>query len=572
MTIFSSVTELTQAITQAIKKNLQKISVRGEVSELKRQSSGHIYFSLKDESSKISAVLFKGVRIPLKNTLKDGDVIDAHGTISIYPPRGSYQIIVESAQYAGMGEAQQNLQALFKKIQQLGWCDDKHKRPLPPFPKRFGVITSPSGSVLHDVIHVLTRRQKKFQLLLHPVSVQGATSPQEIVQAIKNFNAYDLVDVILLVRGGGGPEDLRAFNTETVAEAIWHSNIPIVSGVGHETDLSICDFVADLRAPTPSAAAEVASFNYQQTLENLNKYSQFFGAKTTHKIELCHKHLDVCKKHPKWIEKKIPPYFFLKLQDIQDSIIEKNKIIIKNKNNQVQKSRAIIKTLALQKWINNKKYQLTQCKKLCLKNSLTPIQIQRQRIFLSLKHLKRYPQNYINQKRKQLHISLCKLPRQKQQQKKNALYHIKNSAHTIIRNQVRSTHSAFKKTKLNLLSESKQILQKKKQALHRWLQNLKNMNLQNKPHQACGKLHHKKTHIRASVKSIVKRKQWQTEKVKSLINSLKPENLLRKGFAIAFAEKDNSVILSKEKVVSGMPLIVRVSDGEILVRVEKVIR
>ncbi len=253
-----TVTELTFAIKKHLEPRFAQVSVRGEVSNLKEQSSGHLYFTLKDAQSQISAVLFKGDRHCLKEPMKHGDQLVLEGELSLYAPRGSYQIIVRRVHYVGVGELLLKLHALKKELEARGWFDKTRKRPLPKIPHTIGVVTSPTGAVIQDILHVLTRRFSGFHLVLYPVKVQGEGAALEIAQAIDAFSAHKLADVLIVGRGGGSLEDLWAFNEEVVAKAIFSSSIPIISAVGHETDYCIADFVADVRAPTPSAAAEIA--------------------------------------------------------------------------------------------------------------------------------------------------------------------------------------------------------------------------------------------------------------------------------------------------------------------------
>lgn len=249
--------------TQAIKFNLESafpsIWLQGEISNGKCQSSGHFYFSLKDEKAQIGAVMFKTELSALKMIPKDGDKVIVQGEINVYPPTGKYQLIVKTLRQVGLGELLLKLEELKVKLHKKGFFKKEHKKPLPKFPKRIGVVTSPTGAVIQDIIHILTRRYPGFHLILNPVRVQGDGAAQEIAKAIQDFNTHNLVDVMIVGRGGGSLEDLWAFNEEIVAEAIFNSSIPIISAVGHETDHCIADYVADLRAPTPSAAAEIVS-------------------------------------------------------------------------------------------------------------------------------------------------------------------------------------------------------------------------------------------------------------------------------------------------------------------------
>lgn len=266
-----SVSKLTAAIKKKLETCFTVVRVQGEVSNLRCQSSGHIYFTLKDAEAQISAVLFRGNAAYLSKPLKEGDQIIVHGELSVYPPRGNYQIIVREVEFSGEGELLRRLQFLKNKLEQKGWFHPDVKKPLPKIPKRIGVVTSPTGSVIQDILNVLTRRFSGFHLILNPVKVQGVGAASEIARAIHDFHNFNLADVLIIGRGGGSLEDLWPFNEEIVAEAIYHCRIPIVSAVGHETDFTIADFVADVRAPTPSAAAEIVSSEKRQLLIDLEK-------------------------------------------------------------------------------------------------------------------------------------------------------------------------------------------------------------------------------------------------------------------------------------------------------------
>lgn len=262
-------------LTLAVKKNLElaffSVSVRGEVSNLRKTASGHIYFTLKDADAQLAAVLFRGASTSLSHVPKEGDQLVAKGQLSVYSPRGTYQLIVREIEFSGVGPLLQRLHELKLKLQAMGWFDKEKKKPLPTFPKTIGVVTSPTGSVIQDILHILSRRSSGYHLLLSPVRVQGEEAAREIASAIHQFNHHNLCDVLIVGRGGGSLEDLWPFNEVCVAEAIHLSRIPIVSAVGHETDFTIADFVADLRAPTPSAAAELVSEETQGHLLRLSK-------------------------------------------------------------------------------------------------------------------------------------------------------------------------------------------------------------------------------------------------------------------------------------------------------------
>lgn len=293
-----SVSALTAEIKKQLEPRFSAIQVKGEVSNLKEQASGHLYFTLKDQTSQISAVLFRGNARDLTRPVKNGDQVVLRGEISVYAPRGYYQIVVRKLDYLGVGELLMQLHALKAKLQTKGWFDQAGKKPLPKFPRTIGVITSPTGSVIQDILHVLSRRFSGFHLILNPVKVQGEGAAAEIARAIEQFNQYQLADVLIVGRGGGSLEDLWAFNEEKVAAAIYHSKIPIISAVGHETDFSITDFVADVRAPTPSAAAEIATMETVQQLQFLTQSKSRLRGTVLALLQHHRKQIENFKRHP----------------------------------------------------------------------------------------------------------------------------------------------------------------------------------------------------------------------------------------------------------------------------------
>lgn len=297
MKVFT-VSELTSEIKRILEPNFRGISVKGEISNFKLQSSGHLYFSLKDTDSQISAALFKGNAAQLAKMPKEGDQVIATGEISLYAPRGQYQIIVRELQFLGMGDLLLTLHRKKEELAKRGWFNAEHKKKLPKLPKRIGVVTSPTGAVIQDIIQVLSRRFSGVSLLLNPVKVQGEGSAAEIAKAIDDLNRYQLADVIIVGRGGGTIEDLWAFNEEVVAKAIFESTIPIISAVGHETDFTIADWVADVRAPTPSAAAEIAIAERASLLQFLEGAKSSLRQRVEQQITSHKRHLSALQKHP----------------------------------------------------------------------------------------------------------------------------------------------------------------------------------------------------------------------------------------------------------------------------------
>lgn len=256
-----SVSEVTAQIRTLLEQEpaFQNLYIQGEVSNFSRASSGHIYFTLKDDSAQLGCVIWRSAAYRLDYTPRSGDQVVAHGYIGVYERGGRYQFYVDRVQPAGRGALYEEFERLKRQLEAEGLFDTACKRPLPTFPRRIGVVTSPTTAALRDVLNVLRRRYPLAEVLLAPTLVQGETAPPGIVAALAALNAREDVDVILVVRGGGSIEDLWAFNDERVARAIAGSRLPVVSGVGHETDFTLADFAADVRAPTPSAAAEVVS-------------------------------------------------------------------------------------------------------------------------------------------------------------------------------------------------------------------------------------------------------------------------------------------------------------------------
>jgi exodeoxyribonuclease VII large subunit len=252
-----TVSELTGKIRDLLAKNFTDITVQGEISNCREAQSGHIYFTLKDDRSQVRCVFFKNQQRGVKFRPEDGLQMTVRGSISVYETRGEYQIYVENLEPIGFGALQLAFEQLKKRLEAEGLFEAARKKPLPLLPSHIGIITSPHGAAVRDVVRILTRRYPNVHLTVYPVRVQGEGSAAEIVKALKFFNQKKLVEVLILARGGGSIEDLWAFNEEPVARAIAASEIPVISGVGHETDFTIADFVADVRASTPSAAAEL---------------------------------------------------------------------------------------------------------------------------------------------------------------------------------------------------------------------------------------------------------------------------------------------------------------------------
>jgi exodeoxyribonuclease VII large subunit len=269
-----TVEQLNLTIKQLLEGEVGTVWLKGEISNFKAHTSGHLYFSLKDSKSQISAVMFRGFNSRLKFRPTDGMEVIVRGRISVYEPRGNYQILCESMEPVGAGALQKAFEQLKEKLKREGLFEAARKKPIPPFPRHVAIVTSPTGAAIRDVLNILSRRAPHVQVTVIPALVQGETAAQSVSDGIKKAQKLPVVDVIIVGRGGGSIEDLWGFNDEKLARLIAASEIPVISAVGHEIDFTICDFVSDLRAPTPSAAAELVARSHQeiqQKLEQLEK-------------------------------------------------------------------------------------------------------------------------------------------------------------------------------------------------------------------------------------------------------------------------------------------------------------
>ncbi len=276
---------------------LSNVLVAGEISNFTdHYRSGHLYFSLKDEKSVLKAVMFAGSAKRLKFRPADGMRVIVRGRVSVYEPSGQYQLYAEELQPDGVGALSIAFEQLKNRLEQEGLFDPGRKRPLPRYPKRIGVITSPTGAAVRDILQITARRWPMAEIIFSPVLVQGEGAPAQLVGALEEMNRKNACDVILLGRGGGSLEDLWAFNSEALARAVYASQIPVVSAVGHETDFTICDFAADLRAPTPSAAAELATPDAREEMQRLLALSRYFRDKAGKTVEYFRQSVDLLTK------------------------------------------------------------------------------------------------------------------------------------------------------------------------------------------------------------------------------------------------------------------------------------
>jgi len=291
-----TVSELTRSIRSALETKFRAVWVQGEVSNYKAHPNGHQYFTLKDARTQIACVIWRDSMAPLREALADGARIQLFGTVSVFEARGQYQINVQIVQPFGRGALQAKFEALKRKLEAEGLFDPARKRELPKLPRRIGIVTSPSGAAIRDILNILRRRAPWMSILINPVRVQGSGAAREIAVAIRELatpnESFASLDLIIVTRGGGSIEDLWEFNEEIVARAIAAAEIPIVSAVGHEIDFTICDFVADLRAPTPSAAAELIVRDMVYLVRDLEGCTRRLGRELLNRLRDAQQRLD----------------------------------------------------------------------------------------------------------------------------------------------------------------------------------------------------------------------------------------------------------------------------------------
>lgn len=318
---------------------LNNVYVKGEISNFKRHYTGHLYFTLKDKDSLIKCVCFKGYAGNIKFDPQDGMQVLIFGQVAVYERDGVYQIYVKGMEQDGVGDLYKEFEKLKNKLSEKGMFDESHKKQIPMLPKEIGVTTSKTGAVIRDIINVTTRRFPNVHIKLYPVAVQGAGAAETICEAIEYFNREKNVDVIIIARGGGSIEDLWPFNEEITAEAIYNSKIPIISAVGHETDFTIADFVADLRAPTPSAAGELAVPDIKEVYWKIENYKKRLAVSLKKKLENCSLRFSKIKKSRVFTspdilfnEKRMRiVYLFKELENKSNIIIKNNKLrLVKN--------------------------------------------------------------------------------------------------------------------------------------------------------------------------------------------------------------------------------------------------
>lgn len=328
-----SISEITRTIKMLLEDSLPTIWIEGEVSNFKAHYSGHYYFTLKDSEAQISAVMWRSRTTQQPFIPEDGMKIQALGNIRLYEKSGRYQIDIIRMRQAGVGQLQMEFEQLKQRLNEEGLFKQEFKKPLPEFPQSVGIITSSTGAAVQDMINVLKRRAPYVEVIIKPVKVQGQGAAEEIAAAIKAFNRYGAIDLLIVGRGGGSLEDLWAFNEEIVARALFESKIPVISAVGHEIDFTISDFVADLRAPTPSAAAELAVPDSEDFRSRMAYYSQRLTTLFENRLEILRNRIDgITKSYGlRRLEDRLKQYA-LQIDDLNANLVQA--ISIKKNRNQ----------------------------------------------------------------------------------------------------------------------------------------------------------------------------------------------------------------------------------------------
>ncbi len=323
-----SVSEITGLVKQTLENTFDEVSVIGEISNFKAHVSGHWYFTLKDSNAQINCTMWRGLNSYVFFTPQDGMKIVANGKISVYPPRGSYQLDVKSMKPAGVGELQAAFEKLKQKLFEEGLFNEEYKKPIPRYPQKIGVVTAIDGAAFQDIKSIAARRYPLAELVIASCRVQGEGAAEEIVKSIKLLNQHKDIEVMIVGRGGGSLEDLWAFNEEIVARAIFDSNIPVISAVGHEVDFTIADFVADLRAATPSAAIELATPNKDDLFGYISEFSYYNSQKM---IEILRSYRDEITSHITSYGFRMPQDFIRNKTQLLDSILYKFSNLAENK-------------------------------------------------------------------------------------------------------------------------------------------------------------------------------------------------------------------------------------------------
>ncbi|MEF9497333.1 exodeoxyribonuclease VII large subunit [Chlamydia sp. 04-14] len=531
-----AVTTLTESIKNLLESNFCHIVVKGELSNVSLQPSGHLYFGIKDNKSFLNGAFFHFKSKYFDRRPKDGDSVIIHGKLTVYAPRGQYQIVAHALVYAGEGDLLQKFEETKKRLAAEGYFAIEKKQTLPAIPKCIGVITSPTGAVIQDILRILSRRCYQYKLLIYPVTVQGTTAAKEISQAIEVMNQEQLADVLILARGGGSIEDLWAFNEEIIIKAIDASSIPIISAVGHETDYTLCDFAADVRAPTPSAAAEIVCQSSQQQIQVFKSYLHYLNAHSQQLLSGKTKQIQQWKRYLDHVD------FFRSAQQSLDYLC-----------------------LSVQRSIQTK---LSQCKQRYTQYTRWLQSDVLQRMKYRLQDLwKMIVQAFHNRLRALKHLCV--------HMKKNLVFHNtqlfsqrldpwKQQIHRALSQRLRYFHQSLEH-KQTLLKHFKiklnQQFIKEKHALNLLKKRLISIFI-NTVYEHREHYFRTRENLILSLHHLVERNREKYHTASKQLSSLNPKNVLKRGYAMLFDFNENFAIISAKSLHKHSCVRLRLQDGE----------
>lgn len=539
-----AVTTLTESIKNLLESNFCQIVVKGELSNVSLQPSGHLYFGIKDNKAFLHGAFFHFKSRYFNRLPKDGDAVILHGKLAVYAPRGQYQIVTHALVYDGEGDLLQKLEETKKRLASEGYFSEERKRPLPPFPRRIGVITSPTGAVIQDILRILSRRCHRYEVILYPVTVQGETAAKEITKAIEVMNTEKLADVLILARGGGSMEDLWAFNEEILVKTVATSSLPIISAVGHETDYTLCDFAADVRAPTPSAAAEIVCQSSDQLLHNLQSSLSYL---TTHAQQF------LTAKSQQLLQWRRQVDRIDLLHSSQQSLDYQWQAIDRLMQTKLLQSIQSYKQFSL--WLKSNFLQhisqrLQDVSRMVHVGFSNQLSTRKQR-YLQIKKNLIFPQ--IHPLSQKLFLWKIQIARSLHQRLHNALY-LLNHKHKLL--------------SIKSLSLDQKIFQEKQDLMNisKWITNATE-----------NQLHSYKMHILeqwaildSELRHVVDRNREKYLAVCRQLFSLNPKHVLQRGYAMLFDFNKNCAIISAKSLQKQHRIKVRLKDGEAILSVEDV--
>jgi exodeoxyribonuclease VII large subunit len=381
-----TVSALTREIRERLETHFALVWVSGEVSNLRQPLSGHFYFTLKDAGAQLRAVLFRGNHLHCRYKPQEGAQILCRGRLTVYEPRGEYQLVVDYLEPLGLGALAQAFEALKTRLQAEGLFDAAHKKSLPFLPRRIALVTSPTGAVVRDFLRLLRSRHPNLEVLIYPVKVQGGEAAGEITQALNELPSFPRIDVIVLARGGGSLEDLWPFNEESVARAIYRCPIPVVSAIGHEVDFTIADFVADVRAPTPSAAVELVAPDKAQLLNYLNRQGAALGRAWKQRQESQRRHVTMLSRRLPDLRRRLLDLRF-RLDEKSDALVRRARRLIRNQHQHLRLDRSRLFLLSPRRAVTAARLQLEQAGQTLLRRFQRGRQERRRELHVIQAHL-----------------------------------------------------------------------------------------------------------------------------------------------------------------------------------------